>query len=357
MRKLRNAMVIVLILVGLGLVTLGILFKHYTSPIGDVSEKVTVSLKGTGEAIGKELEDNGLIRSATFFKIYLKLFNVGNLKAGKYDLNKGMSLKEIIDVIKEGNNYNENEISLTFKEGINMRNIANIIATNTNNTEDDVYKLLKNEEYLDGLINDYWFITDKIKDSKIYYSLEGYLYPDTYRFTSKDVKVEEIFNKLIKKMDSVLTPLKEKIEKSEFNVHELLTLASMVEKEENKVDYRSKVASVFINRIHKGMSLGSDVTTRYALKIDDAKRVLKKSEYAYNSPYNTRLTDGSMNGKLPIGPISTVSESSIKAVVDYADTDYLYFIANINSNETFFFANSSDFEKKKSELASVNGGL
>ena len=81
MRKLRNAMVIVLILVGLGLVTLGILFKHYTSPIGDVSEKVTVSLKGTGEAIGKELEDNGLIRSATFFKIYLKLFNVGNLKA------------------------------------------------------------------------------------------------------------------------------------------------------------------------------------------------------------------------------------------------------------------------------------
>ncbi len=357
MKKLRNAMIIILILVGVCLVTLGILFKHFSSPVGDKSEKVTVSLKGTGEAIGKELADNGLIRSTTFFKIYLKLFNINNLKAGKYDLNKGMSLEEIVNILKEGNNFSENEISLTFKEGINMRKIASIIKENTNNTEEDVYNLLKDEKYLDSLINEYWFITDKIKDNKIYYSLEGYLYPDTYRFASPDVKVEEIFNKLIKKMDTVLTPLKEKIEKSDFTVHEILTLASMAEKEENKNEYRGNIVSVFVNRIKRGMSLGSDVTTRYALKIDDAKKVLKKSEYAYASPYNTRLTDGSMNGKLPVGPISTVSESSILAAINYEDTDYLYFIANINSNETFFFSNSADFEKKKSELSKVNGGL
>ena len=357
MKKLRNIMLICLVVVGLGLITLGLLFNHYSSPIGDENEKVTISLKGNGEAIGKDLETNGLIRSAKFFKIYLKLFKIDGLKAGKYELNKGMSVKEIIEVIKKGNNFNENEISLTFKEGINMRSIAKVISTNTNNSEDDVFNLLKNEEYLNSLITNYWFITDKIKDSKIYYSLEGYLYPDTYRFNNKDVKVEEIFNKLIKKMDTVLSPLKEKIEKSEFSVHEILTLASMAEKEENKSEYRDEVVSVFVNRIKKGMSLGSDVTTRYALKIDDAKKVLTKSEYAYNSPYNTRLTDGTMNGKLPIGPISTVSESSILAAVNYETTDYLYFIANIESNETFFFANSSDFEKKKVELKGVNKGL
>ena len=158
-------------------------------------------------------------------------------------------------------------------------------------------------------------------------------------------------------MDSVLTPLKEQIEKSEFNVHEILTLASLAEKEENKKEYRDEIVSVFVNRLHKGMSLGSDVTTRYAVKNDNAKQALKKSEYAFVSPYNTRLSDGSMNGKLPIGPISTVSESSILAAINYADTDYLYFIANIDSNETFFFSKSSEFEKKKKELSSVNKGL
>ena len=234
-----------------------------------------------------------------------------------------------------------------------MRNITSIIANNTNNSEDDVYNLLKDNEYLDSLINDYWFITNDIKNNEIYYSLEGYLYPDTYRFASKDVKVEEIFNKLIKKMDSVLTPLKEQIEKSEFTPHELLTLASIAEMEvKNTSDYREKVVSVFVNRLHKGMSLGSDVTTRYAIKLDD-KRALKKSEYDSVNAYNTRSE--TMAGKLPAGPISMPSSSSILAVLNYPVTDYLYFIANIQTGETFFYSKYSDFEKKKQELSNING--
>ena len=357
MKKMRNLILIFVIVVGVILVTLGVLYKINTSPVSNSDEIKEITIE-KGANIGKVLKDNNLIRSELFFKIYSKLFSVdGKLKAGKYELKESMSFNEIIDILKEGNNYNENEISLIFREGINMRKVASIIASGTNNKEEDVFSLLKDEEYLNSLINDYWFITNDIKNDKIYYSLEGYLYPDTYRFASRDVTVKEIFNKLIKKMDSVLTPLKEKIEKSKFNVHEILTLASMAEKEENKKEYRDEVVSVFVNRIEKKMSLGSDVTTRYALKIDDAKKVLKKSEYAYASPYNTRLTDGSMNGKLPVGPISTVSDSSILAAINYADTDYLYFIANINSNETFFFSKSSDFEKKKRELSSVNNGL
>ena len=193
-------------------------------------------------------------------------------------------------------------------------------------------------------------------DSKIYYSLEGYLFPDTYRFINKDVTVKEIFTKLLKKMDSVLTPYKEKITNNKYSVHQILTLASITEEEvRNKNDYREKVASVFINRLNRGMSLGSDVTTRYSLKIDDATRPLKKSEYATVNAYNTRSS--TMAGKLPAGPISTVSESSIKAVLDHPDTDYIYFIANIQTGETFFYSNSREFEAKKAELSKVNGGL
>ena len=359
MKKLRNLMFVFLLILGAICIAAGLAFNHFSSPVGGSNEKIEVVIPegANGAKIGEILEEKDLIRSTTFFKVYLKLFNIKKLNNGRYEFTKEMSLKEIVDELQKTNYDNSKEISITFKEGINMRNIASLIASKTSNSEEDVFNLLKDHEYLNSLITDYWFISEDILNDKIYYSLEGYLFPDTYRFTSKDVTVKEIFTKLLKKMDSVLTPLKEEIEKSEYSVHELLTLASMVEKEENKKEYRGKVASVFVNRLKKKMSLGSDVTTRYALKIDDAKKVLKKSEYAYASPYNTRLTDGSMNGKLPVGPISTISESSILAAIRYEETDYLYFIANINSNETFFFAKSSEFEKKKSELSKVNGGL
>lgn len=356
MKKLRNIMFVFLLLTAVIVITGCLLFNHYTSPIGGGNDIVTVELKGNGSQIGEELEKAGLIRSTTFFKIYIKLFNVKDLKAGTYQLNKEMSMKEIVDKLKEGSSYNPNEISITFQEGITMRKIASIIANNTNNTEEDVMNLLKDTEYLKTLINDYWFITDAILDSKIYYPLEGYLFPETYRFNNKDVTVKEIFEKMLKQMDTILTPNKEAIENNKYNVHEILTLASIVEKEVyDNEEYRLNVASVFINRLARGMSLGSDVTTRYSLKIDDATQVLKKSEYAAVNAYNTRSS--TMAGKLPAGPISTISEGCIKAVLNAPETDYIYFIANIKTKETFFYNNSREFEIKKAELAKVNGGL
>ena len=367
MKKLRNVMFVFLLLTAAICITLGVLYNHYTSPVGGSNEVISVIIpEGSSNAqIAEILEKVDLIRSTTFFKIYLKLYNIKDLKAGKYDLNKEMDLKEIVSKIQEGNNFSEEEISITFKEGITMRDVAKVIATNTNNTEEDVMNIFKDTEYLKSLINDYWFITDAILDSKIYYPLEGYLFPDTYRFTSKNVTVKEIFGKLLDQMDKVLTPLKTDIEGNKLNIHEILTLASIVEKEvRNNEDYRKKAASVFINRMKRGMSLGSDVTTYYALKIDNAATYIKEKcggknciNYQVVSPYNTRLTNGSMNGKLPIGPISTISLGSIKAVLNYEETSYIYFISNIKTGEMFFYTNAREFEAKKAELSKINGGL
>ena len=238
-----------------------------------------------------------------------------------------------------------------------MRDIAKVISNSTNNSYDDVIAKANDISYIDSLKEKYWFITDDIKNDSIYYKLEGYLFPDTYRFDNKDVTVEEIFNKMINEMATVLEPYKEDILKKSLSVHQILTLASMVEKEAATTSVRSKVASVFINRLNKNMSLGSDVTTRYAFKIDDQKQVLTKAQYNTKNPYNTRVTDGSMNGKLPVGPICTLSIESIKASIYADDTDYLYFIANIKTLETFFYNNAVDFNAKKSELQSVNGGF
>ena len=358
MKKLRNIMFVFLLLAVIICVTLGLLFNHYTSPVGGGDEPISVVIPEGSSAsqIGQILEEKELIRSTTFFKIYLKLFNISKLNSGTYKLNKEMSLKEITDELQKTNYVNEDEITITFKEGINMRQIASVIANNTNNKEEDVMNLFKDTDYLKSLVNDYWFITDAILDGRIYYPLEGYLFPDTYKFRNKDVTVKEIFKKLLDQMDIVLSKYKDDIEKNKYNVHEILTLASIVEKEIGKnEEYRKNVASVFINRLKRGMSLGSDVTTRYSLRIDDAQQVLKKSQYASVNAYNTRSS--TMAGKLPAGPISTVSEGCIDAVLHAPETDYIYFIANIQTGETFFYSNAKGFEAKKAELAMVNGGL
>jgi len=237
-----------------------------------------------------------------------------------------------------------------------MREIARIIEKNTNNTYDDVMDLVNNQEYLQELIDKYWFITDEILNKKIYYSLEGYLFPETYRFKDKDVSVKDIFNKLIDQMALELAGHREEIEKTGFTLHELLTLGSIAELEVNNKaskEDRSKVVGVFINRLEQNMSLGSDITTRYSIKLDDT-RPLTKKEYLSINAYNTRSS--SLAGKLPAGPIGMISRDSLRACFNPDDNDYLFFISNIKTNETFFYKYSSDFEKKKNELASINEG-
>ncbi len=354
MKKFRKVFLIIALVVLFIVVTLILLYRSFISPVSTVKKEQEIEIKSgmTSAQIGTLLESKKLIKNAKFFRVYLKINSVYDLKAGTYLLSPDMPLKKIVSIIREGNNYSNSEIQITFKEGINFRNIATIIAENTDNSYDDVLNTLKDEEYLNSLIEDYWFITEDIKNSEIYYALEGYLFPDTYKFRSKSVTVHEIFKTLLDQMGLVLEPYKELIETNNLNVHEILTLASMAEKEVNKESDRAKVVSVFKNRIAKGMSLGSDVTARYGIKLDDT-RALTKSELNDNNPYNTRLIT---KLGLPVGPISTVSKSSIEASIRPDNTNYLYFISNIQTDETFFFEKSQDFEKKKAELSSVNAG-
>lgn len=338
--------------------TLVLLYSSYIKPVdSNTTESKIIEIKNgaTTREISNILYKNNLIKNEKFFLIYLKINSINNLQAGTYKLSSSDSLKSIVEKIKNGDIYTDDKIKITFKEGINYRDLARVIENNTNNSYDEVLNILNDSDYINSLITDYWFITDEIKNNDIYYALEGYLFPDTYEFKNRDVTVYEIFKKLLDQMDNVLTPYKDLIEKDKYTIHEILTLASIAEKEvTNKTDSlnRKKVVSVFINRLNKNISLGSDITTRYSLKIDD-KRPLTKSEYNTKNAYNTRNT--SMLG-LPAGPICMVSRDSIIASIDRIDTNYLYFIANINTNETYFYETYKDFENKKSELSKVNGG-
>lgn len=284
------------------------------------------------EKILNVLHENGMIKNVFASEIYIKLNNVKGLQAGKYSLSSDMSLIEILEQISSGKIVDET-INITFVEGKNMRWVAKTIAENTDNTEEQVYELLQDKQYLQTLINKYWFLTDDILNENIYYPLEGYLWPDTYKFENRSVSVKEIFYTLLNKTEKVLEENKTQIQNSKIGIHRILTIASIVELEGRDEQSKFEIASVIYNRLKNNMSIGSDVTTYYGIKVDMSERNLYKSEINTYNPYNTRGPN--MEGKLPVGPISMVSKESINAVLNPAQTDYLYFVADSNGKIYF----------------------
>ena len=328
MKKYKTIMIILVILL-VGIFVVAVTYNWAISPVSKKSDPVTITIKegSTPYTIGDTLYENKLIKSKKIYKVYVKVNGIKDIKASTYELNRNMSLKEIMDTLAAGNAYNPNEIRITFKEGLNVRKIARLIEEKTNNSYDDVINLMADKEYIDSLVNKYWFLTDSVKNSKIYYPLEGYLFPNTYAFLNKDVTAKEIIETMLDEMDKQLTPYKDKITDSKYNVHELLTLASIVELEGASADDRASVAGVFYNRLSDGWVLGSDVTTYYYLKIDDFKQSLNGNPKLYDCDhaYNTRCT--SYVG-LPIGPISNPGKESIEATINYTKHNYYYFVAD-----------------------------
>ncbi|MFA5604094.1 MAG: endolytic transglycosylase MltG [Bacilli bacterium] len=336
------------------IVALIILFGIYVYNIRPVSKdsgkkEFEVASGESYLTIDSLLKENKFIKSSLFYKIYIKINSPKPLEACTYYLSENMGVKGIVDTLSMGCKSSPENISITFKEGLNMRKLSSIISENTNNTEDDVFNLLKDEEYLDKLINKYWFLSEEIKNDKIYYSLEGYLFPNTYEFSNKDVTVEEIFEAMLDDMDKQLKPFKESIEKSDFTVHEFLTFASIVELEGATSDDRASVAGVFYNRLEDGWALGSDVTGYYGAKMDDWTNGLGSHLNDCND-YNTR---GTCVQGLPISPIANPGIESIEAVTNPTKHDYYYFLADC-SGKTYLNYDETNHLKTKSRLEAEN---
>ena len=350
--KAKKIVLIVLIAV---IVIIGAILLWYSSSTKCVNKKSDEEINieipmGTGTSkIADILKENKLIKSKIAFKIYVKLNNVSDFQAGDYHLKQNMNLKTITEMLKTGILEDPNQITLTYLEGKNMRWLAAKIEEKTNNKEEDLYNLLSNEEYLDTLIEKYWFLNDDIKNKDIYYSLEGYLFPDTYALENKDVKVEDIIEKMLDRMEDILDEYKDTIEDGGYSVHKLLTVASIIEMESMSDEGRKDVSSVIYNRLKKGMAIQSDVTTYYAFKVDMGERDLYQKEIDTYNPYNTRGPN--MAGKLPIGPISSVSKNSIDAAINPNSTDYLFFVADKNG-KLYFTKTDEEHSKKVSELKS-----
>lgn len=333
-------------------VGLVLLFKVNTSAVSKESKEVefVVGENATYYSLGASLEEAGLIKSNFWYKVYIKLNSPNNLQIGTYKLNQNMTLEEIIKELEKGSTYDPYAVTITFKEGYNIRKVAKEIEKVTENSYDDVLNTLKDKDYINELINTYWFLEDDILNTRIYYPLEGYLFPETYEISSK-YSVKEVFKVMLDQTDKILTKYKDGITKSSYSIHKLLTLASIIELEAGNADDRAGVAGVFYNRLNAGWTLGSDVTTYYALKIDDFSVSLNEGIGLFDcsTGYNTRCK--SFAG-LPVGPIDNPSEESIAAVVNPTSHNYYYFVADCKGKTYFNYdgnGHANTIYKLKSE--------
>ncbi len=269
------------------------------------------------------LEKKGIISHPLLLEVYLRIKGISSLKAGEYHLNNSLTPIEIVKILEMG------KVQLhrvTIPEGFNIFQIANLIAEKGLAKEKDILALSRNKTFLKSL---------GIKGQ----SIEGYLFPDTYMFSRSDPpdmmlrhmnkKFWKVFNELLKKYPPPLG----------LSPSDVVTLASMVEKETSSAIEKPLVASVFLNRLSRGMKLQCDPTVIYGLILTGKfNNNLTKKNMRYPSPYNTYLYKG-----LPPTPIACPGKDSLLAVLRPAKTSYLYFVSK--NDGTHFF--SSSFSKHK----------
>ena len=337
-KKVMKVFTILLVIAIFILVVFCIIMANALMPV-DRNDTNKVEFKvqsGWGSSkVVEELEHEHLIKNAFLVKLYLKFSPSDEIKEGTYMISKAMSVNDILEILSSSSSVENETINVRLIEGKRFTTYMQQISETFNFKYDDVIAKTKDTEYLDKLINKYWFITDDIKNDKLYYPLEGYVFADTYNIR-KNATIEEVLDTLIGELDKKLTPYKDEITASGKSIHSLLTLASMIELEagtgnftlpnNSEVSEREVVSSVFNNRLDKNIKLGSDVTTYYAVN-KTLQESLTQQDLSSCDAYNTR---GDCVSGLPVGPICSPSLSSIVAAIRPAKTDYLYFVADKN---------------------------
>ncbi|SFE27827.1 endolytic transglycosylase MltG [Alteribacillus iranensis] len=318
-----SVLVLVVIVVGVG----GYLYIHSAlQPVDEESEQtvtVDIPIGSSPASIGELLEEKEIIRNGTIFRYYVTYKNEQGLQAGEYELSPSMEIDEIIQSLKEGKVIQEAELTFTIPEGTWLEGIVETIAESSSYEEEDIMELLNDPSYLEKLIDKYDFINEAILKDDIRYPLEGYIFPARYDYYEENTELPAIIEKMIERMESELKPLSEELEESDLSVHELLTLASIVEREARNEEDRPIIAGVLFNRLEEGMRLEVDPTVAYA--IGEHRYMTSYEDLEAESPYNTYRYEG-----MPPGPIASPGLPSIEAVLTPDDNEYLYFYARPN---------------------------
>lgn len=282
--------------------------------------EVTIPQGATTNDIADILKEKKLIRSKFSFRLSSKLNGYdGTYQQGKYDVDTGMEPTQIMELLQTGVVHNKNKI--TIPEGYNTRQIA---------AKAEELGICTAKEFIEESnegVFEYEFLNDLPKRE---YRLEGYLFPDTY-YLSDEMTAHDLIDAMLARFDQMYTAeYQQAVANSGHTLDEIVTIASMIEKEIKVDDERAKAAGVIYNRLKQNMSLGIDATVLYALGKTAGE--LTKADLQIDSPYNTRINKG-----LPLGPIANSGEASFRAAL-YPDTnDYLYYVVEAKGSDAHVF--------------------
>jgi UPF0755 protein len=349
-RVLRTVL-IYLISISLIVVAIALGYRHvkenYLDPVStsDHTPVQVVIPKGSGKStIAGILEENGLIRSKSVFKLYVDILGYASkMKAGTYVMDPTMDYRAILDKLSQGDGKGD-VTNFIVIEGYTVEQMAQRLFKDQHiadvgefeklcNSTDDVSNIAVIIEMMEGIPE------ETLAQRK--YALEGYLFPAKYEIYS-DAQDMDLILKMVNKMNSIFNEERRaRAKEMGMTVDQVITLASMIEKEGKPADF-AKVSAVFHNRLDKDMKLQSDPTVKYVLGTD--RIALTSADTSVNSPYNTYLYKG-----LPVGPICSPSEKAIDAALypdeEYVKDGYLYFTTkDPQSGELEFNTNLEDHE-------------
>ena len=352
------------LLIFLGLISAGAYFGYQyvqssLQPV-DASSKqyVTVQIpEGANvQTIGSTLEKSGLIKHGVIFAFYAKYKNYSDLKSGYYNLQKSMSTEDIIHELQKGGTAEAQEpalANLTIPEGYTIDQMAQAVGQLQGDfkeplTADAFLAKVQDENFISQEVAKYPSLLESLptKESGARYRLEGYLFPATYSI-KESTTVESLIDEMLAAMDKTLAPHYSTIKSKNLTVNELLTIASLVEKEGAKTEDRKLIAGVFYNRLNLGMPLQSNIAILYAQGKLGQKISLADDagiDTSINSPYNVYTNLGLMPG-----PVDSPSLDAIESSINQTKSENLYFVADVTDGKVYYASNKEEHDRNVAE--------
>ncbi len=343
--------------------------KSSLEPINTEAKKtiqVEIPEGSSTKEIANILFENDLIKNATVFNYYSKIKSYNNYQSGFYNLSQSMSVDDLAKALQESGTPTAQEEpagKVLIVEGYTLTQIANSVTLNAKTddktdktpfTSEEFLATVTNQEFIDRMVATYpnLFASLPAADSGVIYRLEGYLFPAVYDYYD-DATIEDLVEQMISTTDARLQPYYEAIANKNLTVNEVLTLASLVEKEGSTDEDRRNIASVFFNRLNAEMPLQSNIAILYAQgKLGEETTLAEDTniDTSIESPYNIYWRAGLMPG-----PVDSPSLSAIEAVLNANATDYYYFVADVTTG-TVYFANTIE-EHDQNVATYVNAHL
>lgn len=332
-----------ILLTAIAVMTIYIVYALGAPPAAE-AVRISIPAGSHSGAIAGLLEDHGLIRSQRFFRYYLKYKREGDrFQAGIYDFTPGMTKDELIAKLNAGDTVKEETVKFTIPEGYTIRQMADKLEQEGLASKAEFVQLADSREWTDK-----W--TPQIPDSAYRHRLEGYLFAETYEMKKGSTAKEIVFRMLEetdKKTGQLPPDWQDKLQARGMSFHQMLTVASMIEREVAVDEERQIVAGVIYNRLAKGMPLQIDATIQYLFE-RSKDRMLEK-DLQIESPYNTYLNPG-----LPPGPIASPGLLSIKAAIYPQETLYQFYVTKKDGSGGHLFAET--YEEHKANIAKSKAG-